>query len=65
MTYSKSNMFKVLRALCVEGYITNAKLGVYVDMMIMDMMAQEGIPNYEFERVRSELFEAAENGELD
>jgi len=65
MDYTIKNMFKIMRALVNEGYLYRTKLGVYVDMMIMDMMAQEGFPNYAFERVRRELCEAAEKGELD
>lgn len=65
MNYTIKNMFKIMHALINEGYLYKTKLGVYVDMMIMDVMAQEGVPNNEFELVRSDLFAAAEKGELD
>lgn len=63
MNYTIDNMIKVIEVLVNAGYLTKSRLGVYTDMMIMQMMHDEGC-NRPFECVRADLFAAVAEGRV-
>jgi len=63
MNYTVRNMLKVINVLVDAGYLTKSRLGVYTDMMIMQMMHDEGC-NRPFECVRADLFAAVAEGRV-
>lgn len=63
MNYTVNNMLKVINVLVNAGYLTKSSLSVYTDMMIMQMMRDEGC-NRPFECVRADLFAAVAEGRV-
>lgn len=63
MNYTVHNMLKVINVLVDAGYLTKSRLGVYTDMMIMQMMHDEGCDR-PFECVRADLFAAVAEGRV-
>ena len=63
MNYTVDNMVKLIKAFVDAGYLTKARLGVFTDIMIMQMMHDEGC-NRPFECVRADLFAAVAEGRV-